>query len=111
LEDLRDADLAGRASFLLGQLLEAKGDPDGAAEAYAAVERYRPYYELLYAAQLSRALALGLDAGRHDEALALVRRMRRDDKNYAKRAEVELAYARLLAAAGRSEEARERFET
>ncbi|MDX1420955.1 MAG: tetratricopeptide repeat protein, partial [Rubricoccaceae bacterium] len=110
LDDLRDADLAGRASFLLGQVLEAGGDVDGAAEAYRAVERYRPYYELLYAAQLSRARVLGLDAGRHDEALALIRRMRRDDKNFQNRAEVELTYARLLAAAGRHDEARDRFE-
>lgn len=110
LADVRDADLAGRAYFLLGQVREAKGDYEGAAAAYAAVEDHRPYYELLYAAQLSRALVLGLYAGRHDDALALARQMRRDDKHFQKRAEVELAYARLLAAAGRHGEARERFE-
>jgi TolA-binding protein len=110
LADVGDSDIAGRASFLLGQVLEAKGDFEGAAAAYAAVEGHRPYYELLYAAQLGRALVLGLDAGRPEEALDLVRRMRRDDKHFENRAEVELAYARLIAAAGRPAEARERFE-
>lgn len=111
LPDIRDNDIAGRASFLLGQVREAGEDYDGAAAAYAAVERYRPYYPLLYAAQLNRALVLGLDADRPEEALDLIRRMRRDDKHFENRAEVELAYARLLAASGRPDEARERFET
>ncbi|NNF57609.1 MAG: hypothetical protein HKN04_05145, partial [Rhodothermaceae bacterium] len=61
-------------------------------------------------ARLSQALVLGLDAGRPDEALSLIGRMRRDDKNFQNRAEVELAYARILAAADRPDEARERFE-
>ena len=105
--DERDGDFAARALMLLGQVLEEAGQYDAAADAYRDAIRQRPPYELAYAAQLSRVLVLGLDAGRTDEALDLARRMRRDDKNYDHRAEVELAYGRLLAAAGREDDALE----
>ncbi|MEL6616055.1 MAG: hypothetical protein AAFQ43_09975, partial [Bacteroidota bacterium] len=85
---------------LLGQVEEAAGQYDAAADAYRDAVDRRPPYELAYAAQLSRALVIGLDAGRTDEATDLIRRMRRDDKNFDHRAEVELAYGRILAASG-----------
>ncbi|OZC03734.1 tetratricopeptide repeat protein [Rubricoccus marinus] len=105
LEDERDSDFAARASMLLGQVLEADGRYAEAADAYREVTRLAPPYELAYAANLSRALVLGLDAEQTPEAIDLIRRMRRDDKNYAHRAEVELAYGRLLAASGEPQEA------
>lgn len=110
IPEVRDADLAGRAQYLLAQVLEASGAYEAAAEAYDDVRRFRPVYELAYAAQLNRALVLGLDAGQTEEGLALIRRMRSDDKNFQNRAEVELAYARLLAANQAVEEADERFQ-
>ncbi len=103
-------DLSGRAQFLLGQVLEADGRYAEAAEAYREVGRHRPIYELSYASKLSEALVLGVDAGDTEFALEQIRRMRRDDKNFQNRAEVELAYARLLAAANRPSDAQERFE-
>ncbi len=100
LADTRDPDLYARASLLLGQVEEAAGRFDAAADAYADAHRRRPAYEIAYAAQLSEALVLGLDAGRSDEALARIRAMRRDDKHYARRAELALAQARILARSG-----------
>ena len=107
--DERDADIAARAYMLLGQVQEEQGAFAEAAEAYAAALDRRPAYELGYAARLSRALVLGLDVGDTEAAIGELRRMRRDDKNFQHRAEVELAYARVLAAAGREDESRERF--
>ncbi|MEM1057512.1 MAG: tetratricopeptide repeat protein [Bacteroidota bacterium] len=104
--DERDADTAARAFLLLGQVEEERGQFDAAAEAYRDASARRPAYELGYAADLSRALVLGLDApGRAEEGLDLIRRMRRDDKNYDHRAEVELARGRILARAGQEQEA------
>jgi len=109
LADLRDDDLAARAAYLLGQVYEAAEQPAQAADAYARVLRHQPRYELEYAALLDRALVLGLRTDRKEEALTLLRQMRRDDRHAASRAEVELAYARVLAAAGQPDEADARF--
>ena len=105
-----DSDIAGRAQFLLGQVYEAAGEFELAAQAYHDVERHRPIYELAYAAQLNEALVLGLDVGDTEAGLEAIRRMRRDDKNFQNRAEVELVYARLLSVAGNRTEANERFQ-
>ena len=109
IPETEDKDLSGRAQFLLGQVLEADGQYEEAAAAYADVASHRPIYELIYAAKLSEALVLGIDAGNTERALVLVRRMRRDGKNFQNRAEVELAYARLLGAADQLDEAEQRF--
>ena len=110
LQRIRKGDTAARAQFLLGQVHETLGRYDEAAAAYAAVADFKPLYQLGYAAQLSRALVLGLRADRADEGLGLLRRMRRDDKNFDNLAEVEVARARLLAATGRPAEARDLLE-
>jgi len=102
-------ELAARANFLRAQVLEAAGRHAEAAEAYGRVRSFSPPYELAYAAQLSRTLALGIGAGQHDVATAELRSMRRDGKNFANRAEVDLAYARVLAAGGQGPEAGDRF--
>ena len=107
--DEGDADLAARALVLLGQVEEEAGRFDAAAEAYALALRQRPAYELAFAAQVNRALVLGLDAERPEEGLDVVRGMLRDDKNYERRGELTLVEARLLAAVGRADAADERF--
>ncbi|MEO0558495.1 MAG: tetratricopeptide repeat protein [Bacteroidota bacterium] len=109
LETVGDRELAARAYVLLGQVEEASGTWDAAAEAYAMAARRAPAYELEYAARLNEALVLGLDAGRSEEALERIRAMRRDDKNFQQRAEVELAWARIQAASGDLEGANRRF--
>ncbi len=105
-----EKDLSGRAQFLLGQVLEANGQFEEAATAYGNVAHHRPIYELSYAAKLSHALVLGIDASQTEEALDLIGRMRRDDKNFQNRAEVDLAFARLLGAADQASEAQRRFD-
>ena len=107
--DVGDSDLAARAYLLIGQVEEAAGRYDEAATAYATAARRAPAYEVEYAARLSEALVLGVDAGRVDEATERIRAMRRDDKNFQQRAEVELAWARIEAASGDRSAARTRF--
>lgn len=106
--DVSDADLAARGLILLGQVHELAGRPAEAAAAFERAHRRRPAYELAFAAELNEALARSA-AGQHDDALGVLRRMRRDDKHFAHRAEIELALARVLAGAGRRAEAQERF--
>ena len=100
-----DADVAARAYVLLGQVEEHADRFDLAADAYAEALDRRPAYELAFAAELSRALVLGLDGGQPDPALAVVRAMRADDKHYPRRAELALAEGRLRAAAGQPDAA------
>ena len=109
LETVGDRELATRAYLLLGQVEEVSGNWDAAAEAYALAARRATAYELEYAARLSEALVLGLDAGRSEESIERIRAMRRDDKNFQQRAEVELAWARIQAASGDAPGARRRF--
>ena len=109
LAAIDDADLAARAALLLGQVEEAGGRYDAAAEAYLDALGRRPAYEVAFAAALNRGLVLGLDAGQPDAGLDLLRAMARDDKNYARRADVALAQARVLAASGQTDAARTRF--
>ncbi|MEM6785755.1 MAG: tetratricopeptide repeat protein, partial [Bacteroidota bacterium] len=104
---VEDGDIAARAQFLLGQVYETLGRYAEAAEAYAEVRRYRPLYELRYAAEVNRILALGLHAGEPMQALDLVRRMQRDDNNFSNLAELQVIEARVLTAAGRPLEARD----
>ena len=106
LDGVRDDALAARAAFLLGQVYETTGQPTEAAEAYGRALGYGPRYQLAYAAQLARALTLGL-SGEGDRALEQLGRMRRDDKNLENLAEIELTRARVLAATGEPEEARD----
>ena len=104
-----DADIAARAFVLLGQVEEHAERWDEAAAAYTEALRRRPDYELSYAAEVGRALVVGIEAGRTDEALAAVRAMRSDDKNYDRRGELALVEARLRAAAGETQRARSLF--
>ena len=104
-----DADIAARAFVLLGQVEEHAERWDEAAEAYTEALRRRPDYELSYAAEVGRALVVGIEAGRTDEALAAIRTMRSDDKNYDRRGELALIEARLRAAAGETQRARALF--
>ena len=100
-----DDDVAARAYVLLGQVEEHAERWDEAAAAYGEALRRRPAYELGYAARVGRALVIGLEAGRPDEGLEIVRAMRSDDKNYDRRGELALVEARLRAANGEDDRA------
>lgn len=104
-----DADLAARAYVLLGQVEEFAGHYDEAAEAYAAALDAKPAYELAFAAEVNRALVLGIEDERPEEGLEVVGRMLRDDKHYQRRGELALVRAQLLAAANRPADARQQY--
>ena len=104
-----DADVAARAYVLLGQVEEQAGRWDESAQAYTEALRRNPAYELGYAARVGRALVIGLQAGRPEEGLAIVRSMRSDDKNYDRRGELALVEARLRAADGQRDRALQLF--
>jgi tetratricopeptide (TPR) repeat protein len=102
--DLNDNGLAARARFLQGQLKEQLGRYEDAIASYELVQRYKPFYELSYAAQFSsvRVAADHVDA---DLAMEKLRRMERDDKNFDYRAELAYLRGRVLVAQGHYDEA------
>ncbi len=87
LERVPDKDLGARAQFLLGQVYERLGRYEDAVAAFDRVRHYRPLFELLYAAQVSAIRVRGAH-GDAERALRDVRRMERDDKNFAYRADL-----------------------
>ena len=91
LDEIRDREVEPRAFFLLGQVNEMRGAPDEAAQAYRAVARYQPHYELEFKARLHELRTAAL-AGDVDGALVELRRMERDDKHRDRRSEI--AYTR-----------------
>ncbi len=107
--DERDADIAARAYVLLGQVEEHAERWDLAAQAYQQALDRRPAYELAFAAQVGRALVLGVDGGESDAGLGIVRAMRGDDKNFDRRGELALVEARLRASAGEAPAAQRLF--
>ena len=107
--DEGDADVAARAYVLLGQIEEHAQRWDAAADAYQLALDRRPAYELSFAARVGRALVLGVDGGRTDEALQIVRQMRGDDKNFDRRGELAMLEARLRAAGGETQQAQALF--
>jgi len=104
LEEIKDKELAARASFLLGQVRETLGNYPEAFEAYRGVRDYSAPYELDYAARYSavRVDGLYLDP---DRALGDVRKLERDDKNLDKTAELRFLRARILQGVGGVDEA------
>lgn len=105
LRRVPDRSLGARGYFLLGQVCETLQDYSCAYAAFDRVQRYRPDYELAYAAawQAIRIQGLYLDA---EAALEQLRRMERDDKHFAHRAELTYLRARIYQAMGAVEEAR-----
>ena len=109
IENLRDRSLASRAQFLEGQVLEQLDRYPEAAAAYDRVQRYKPFYELSYAAQFS-AIRIRGDHLDPEQAMQQLRRMERDDKNYDHRAELAYLKGRILIALGRYSEALEEYD-
>ncbi len=105
LRRVPDRSLGARGYFLLGQVCETLQDYSCAYAAFDRVHRYRPDYELAYAAawQAIRIRGLYLDA---EAALEQLRRMERDDKHFAHRAELTYLRARIYQAMGAVEDAR-----
>lgn len=104
LQRVPDKALGGRAQFLLAQVYETMGRYGDAVAAYDRVRRYNPLYHLAYAAQVSALRVQGLH-GDGEQALARLRRMERDDKNFENQSELTYLRGRILQAEGRREEA------
>ena len=107
--NLNDNGLVAKARFLQGQLMEQLGRYEDAITAYELVQRYKPFYELSYAAQFSvvRVAADHVDA---DLAMEKLRRMERDDKNFDYRAELAYLRGRVLMAQGHYDEALAQYD-
>ena len=108
IREVKDKELAARASFLLGQVQETMGRFPEAVEAYRKVRDYPAPYELDYAARYSAARV----DGRHvdpERALGEVRRLERDDKNVSKLGEIRFLRARILQEMGGFGEALDQY--
>lgn len=69
-----------RGYFLIGQLYEELGDPEGAFEAYDKVEDHYTDYDLQYEA-LKKKAEVARVLGKTEEAYRVFSKMARDDKN------------------------------
>ncbi len=105
LQRVPERSLGATGYFLMGQVCETLQDYACAYAAFDRVRRYRPDYELAYTAewQAVRIQGLYLDP---EAALERLRRMERDDKHFARRAELAYLRARIYQAMGAVEEAR-----
>jgi TonB family protein len=90
---------AARAAFLLGQILETIGDFEGSVDAYAEVSKHKPLYELDYAGRYNRVRVQGFHVD-SERALKDLRKMERDDKNFAYRGELAFLRGRIFQAVG-----------
>lgn len=97
-------DLRARAAFLLGQVRETLGDPQGAQSAYRRSFSAGKEYELEYAARLSAIRVQGRN-GEAEAALEELQQMERDDKNFERLSSLRVLRGRLLVEANRPEEA------
>jgi len=104
IKDVKDKQVAGRAQFLLGQVYEQLGQYENAVKAFEAVRKFTPDYELDYAARYSAVRVQGkhVDA---EKALAQLKKLERDDKNFSNLAELELLKANIWQVNGRDQEA------
>ena len=99
LDRIKDSQLASRAQFLLAQVYETLGQYDSAIRSFERVERYKPEYSMIYAANVS-VVRLQMDHGDTEAAFRLLRGMERDDKNFDNRAELGYFKGRLFRAMG-----------
>ncbi|NNE46389.1 MAG: tetratricopeptide repeat protein, partial [Rhodothermales bacterium] len=99
-----DRELSSRGQFLLGQVYETIGMFDLASRAYRDVSRFKPIYELEYAARFSAVRVEG-EHGVPEDALQSLRKMERDGKNFTNRAELAYLRGRILMADQRSQDA------
>lgn len=95
LEWVRNRELRARALFLKGQILKEQGQFAPAAETFAQASQATRSFELEYASYVNQALSLA-QSNQGPEALALVRRLERDGKNYDSRNELRLLRGRVL---------------
>lgn len=109
LGDVPERDLGARAQYLLGQVYETLGRYEAAVDAYNDVGRFKPLYELAYAAQYASVRVQGLHI-EPDVALRRLRRMERDDNNYENRAELAYLRGRVYQAAGQPEDALQTYD-
>lgn len=108
LEHVKDGDIAARAYYLLGQLLETEGQYEQSAAAFRRVQSKKPLYELSYAAHYAEIRVLG----RHvDPELSLKKLdgMLRDNKHFQNRHDLVYLQARILAETGDPELAESSF--
>ncbi|MEX0821028.1 MAG: tetratricopeptide repeat protein [Rhodothermales bacterium] len=108
MEDVRDNEIEAKTTFLLGQVYETLGRYEEAVDAYRRVPTAHPRYELAYAANVSAVRVQGLHLD-PSQALDQLRRLERDDKNYANRFELAYVRGRIYQARGQAEDARSMY--
>lgn len=104
LPGIRGQNLTGRALFLKGQLYEMLNEDAGARRAFESVTTYRVDFDLEYHARRKTAI-VSRRLGEFDHAHTIFRRLERDDKFTAFRAEMRYEIARTYQMSGDVSEA------
>lgn len=108
VDRVSNREFGARAQFLLGQVLETLGRYEDAVTAFERVERFKPLYELSYAAQYSSVRVEGLYVD-VVEALKKLRGMERDDNNFSYSAHLDFLKGQIYQAAGRVFDAEDEY--
>ena len=91
-----DKEIKARLAFILGQLQQKLGNAAAAYAAYEQVVKFRPTYEMVFAAQLNMAQNAYLaGGGKEAEAMANLEKLLKDDKNNAYKDQIYFAMAQI----------------
>ena len=100
IEALKDAsskaikkDDRARYTFILGQLLQRKGDLPGAFSAYEKVIKLNPVYEMAFNARINRARCYDVNSGNGEIVKRELNRMLKDEKNVEYKDQIYFALA------------------
>ncbi len=89
----KNKDKRSRLTYILAQLYLKQSDYKNASHYFSEVIRMKPPYELLFNAQISRALAYDVNSKNKDEVKKMLEKMLKDDKNIEYRDQIYYALA------------------
>lgn len=108
VDRVSNREFGARAQFLLGQVMETLGRYEDAVLAFKRVERFKPLYELSYAAKYSAVRVEGIYVD-PERALKSLRSMERDDNNFSYSAQLDFLKGRIYQAAGQIYDAEDEY--
>ncbi|MBI5540561.1 MAG: tetratricopeptide repeat protein [Bacteroidia bacterium] len=99
-----------RYNYILAQLYQHFQQYTNASEAYTAVTKYNPPYEMIFNAQINRATCFDFGSGNADQIRKQLSKMLKDDKNIDYQDQIYYAIANLYQKENKTELALENYK-